>query len=131
MIVLRQLTLARGGRNLLEDVDLTLHDRTRVGMIGANGSGKSSFFALLRGELHQESGDLDMPPRLTIAHVAQETPAAPAPAIEYVIDGDAELREIERSLRLPMTRITASVWPNFMHASTPSTATLPGPGPRQ
>ena len=122
MIVLRQLTLARGGRNLLEDVDLTLHDRTRVGMIGANGSGKSSFFALLRGELHQESGDLDMPPRLTIAHVAQETPAAPAPAIEYVIDGDAELREMAE-LAVTLDADHGERLANFMHASTPSTAT--------
>jgi ATP-binding cassette subfamily F protein 3 len=99
MITLRQLTLRRGPRILLQEVDLTLHRAQKVGIIGANGSGKSSLFALLLGELHQDAGDLDMPPRLVISHVAQETPAAEASAIDYVIDGDAELREIERALQ--------------------------------
>jgi len=99
MITLRQLTLRRGARILLQDVDLTLHRAQKVGIIGANGSGKSSLFALLLGELHQDAGELEMPPRLVISHVAQETPAAEASAIDYVIDGDAELREIERALK--------------------------------
>lgn len=98
MITLRNLTLARAGKVLLDRVALTLHAAQKVGVVGANGSGKSSLFALLAGELHQEAGDLDMPPRLTIAHVAQETPALPDAAIEHVLDGDAELRAIEREL---------------------------------
>ncbi len=98
MITLRQLTLARGAKVLLSDVDLTLHPKQRVGVVGANGTGKSSLFALLRGELHQDAGDLDMPPRLAIASVAQETPAIERPAIEYVLDGDERLRSIERDI---------------------------------
>jgi ATP-binding cassette, subfamily F, member 3 len=98
MITLRQLSLSRGAKPLLERVDLTLHARQRVGIVGANGAGKSSLFALLRGELHQDAGDLDMPPRLTIASVAQETPALARAAIEYVLDGDERLRAAERAI---------------------------------
>lgn len=68
-------------------------------MTGANGAGKSSLFAMLLGELQHESGDLDMPPHWTIAHVAQETPALSIAAIEFVLDGDEELRNIELALQ--------------------------------
>ena len=98
MITLRNLTLARGTKVLLESVDLTLHQSQKIGLVGANGTGKSTLFALLRGELHQDGGDLDLPPRLTIAYVAQETPALDRPAIEYTLDGDGELRRVERDL---------------------------------
>jgi ATP-binding cassette subfamily F protein 3 len=99
MLTLRQLSLQRGGKPLFDNVSLTVNPDWKVGVIGANGSGKSSLFALLRDELHQDVGDLDLPPRWTIAHVAQETPALPVPALDYVLDGDAELRQIERELR--------------------------------
>ncbi len=99
MLTLRQLSLQRGGKPLFENVSLTVYPGWKVGVIGANGSGKSSLFALLRDELHPDVGDLDLPPRWTVAHVAQETPALPVPALEFVLDGDAELRQIERDLQ--------------------------------
>ncbi|MDP1957839.1 MAG: ATP-binding cassette domain-containing protein, partial [Rhodocyclaceae bacterium] len=74
------------------------HPGWKIGLTGANGSGKSSFFALLRGELHPESGDLEMPAVWRVGHVAQETPPLPAPAIEFVLDGDTELRAVEAGL---------------------------------
>lgn len=77
---------------------MQLHPGHKVGLTGANGAGKSSLFALLRGEMHVESGDLEIPATWVIAHVAQETPALAMPAIEFVLDGDAELREVERNL---------------------------------
>ena len=98
MLRLANLTLARGANRLLERASLVVHAGHKVGIVGANGCGKSSLFALLRGELLPEAGDVGMPPRWTIAHVAQETPAVATPAIEYVIDGDRELRTIERAL---------------------------------
>jgi len=98
MLRLSTLTLARGANRLIENASMTVHAGQRVGLVGANGSGKSSLFALLRGELHPDAGDVEMPPRWTIAHVAQETPAVDRPAIEYVQDGDAELRDVERAL---------------------------------
>ena len=98
MIRFRNLTLARGARRLIEDANVQIHAGWRAGLVGANGSGKSSLFALLRGELHADRGDCDVPPGWRIASVAQETPALETPAIEYVLDGDAELREIEAHL---------------------------------
>ena len=98
MIRLTTLTLARGANRLIANASLTVHAGHHVGLVGANGSGKSSLFAMLTGELHQEAGEFDLPPKWTIAHVAQETPAVETPAIEFVQDGDAELRQIEREL---------------------------------
>lgn len=77
---------------------MQLHPGHKVGLTGANGAGKSSLFAMLRGEVHPEQGDLEMPASWVVAHVAQETPALAMPAIEFVLDGDAELREIEAGL---------------------------------
>ncbi|OGV77648.1 MAG: ABC transporter ATP-binding protein [Methylotenera sp. RIFCSPLOWO2_02_FULL_45_14] len=98
MIQFKQLTLTRGSKVLIQDASLQLHPGHKVGLTGANGAGKSSLFALLRGELHPEKGDLEMPAGWVVAHVAQETPALAMPAIEFVLDGDAELREIEAEL---------------------------------
>ncbi len=88
----------RGVKILVEEASFQLHPGHKVGLTGANGAGKSSVFAMLRGELHAEKGDLDMPPSWVIAHVAQETPALQQPAIQFVLDGDEELREIEHGL---------------------------------
>ena len=95
MITLRKLTLQRGIKVLLHQVDLMIYAGMRIGLVGANGCGKSSLFALMLGELHSEGGDLDMQAGLTIAHVAQEVPSTTQAAIEYVTDGDAALRAIE------------------------------------
>jgi ATP-binding cassette subfamily F protein 3 len=98
LILLRQLTLARGARHLIEEANLQVHDGWRVGLVGANGTGKSSLFALLRGELHAEAGDCEVPGHWRIASVSQETPALDQPAIDFVLDGDTELRTIELAL---------------------------------
>ena len=98
MIVLRDLQLRRGVKVLFEEASLTFNRGQKIGVTGANGSGKSSLFALLLGELHQDAGDFEIQPGLVVAHVAQETPATGEPAIEYVLDGDAELRQLEREL---------------------------------
>ena len=98
MIVLRALQLRRGVKVLFEDASLTFNRGQKIGVTGANGTGKSSLFALLLGELHQDAGDLEIQPGLVVAHVAQETPSTDQPAIEYVLDGDAELRHLEREL---------------------------------
>lgn len=98
MIQFKQLTLTRGVKILIEGANLQLHPGHKVGLTGANGAGKSSLFAMLRGELHPEKGDFEMPASWVVAHVAQETPALAMPAIEFVLDGDVELREIEAAL---------------------------------
>ena len=98
MIQFKNLSLTRGVKVLIKGASLQLHPGHKVGLTGANGVGKSSLFALLLGELHAESGDLELPPHWVIAHVAQETPAISDAAIEFVLDGDVELRSIERAL---------------------------------
>ncbi len=99
MLNFQNLQLRRGTRVLLENATFTLFRGEKVGIIGANGSGKSSLLALVRGELHAESGDFSRPAELRLAWVAQEVPALDSPAIEYVIDGDIELREVETAIR--------------------------------
>ena len=98
MIALRQVTFARVGRPLVIDASVQLHTGWKVGVVGANGCGKSSLFALIGGELHAESGDVELPASWHIARVAQETPALPDAALDFVLDGDVELRRVEREL---------------------------------
>jgi len=98
MIRLTALTLIRGAKPLLEAADLTLNPGEKVGLIGANGSGKSSLFALLRNELQPDAGDAFFPSSWRVAHVAQETPALERPALDYAIDGDTHLRRLEAEL---------------------------------
>ncbi len=98
MIQFRQLTLTRGVRRLIEDATLQIHAGWRVGVVGANGSGKSSLFALLRGDIQSEAGDCELPRDWRVASVAQETPPLPQPAIDFVLDGDEELRRVERAI---------------------------------
>lgn len=99
MLKFTQLSLRRGPRELLQDVNLTIHHGQRVGITGSNGVGKSSLFALILGSLHADAGDVFLPKNLITAHVAQETPALDTTAIEYVLDGDAQLRQLEKDIK--------------------------------
>ena len=83
---------------LCTGLTFTIHAGQKVGITGANGVGKSSLFALVRGELAPEGGAIELPTGLTLAHVAQETPPDTRPALEYALDGDQELREIEAAI---------------------------------
>ena len=96
MLKFSNLSLRRGVQLLLQDVNITIHPRQKVGITGANGCGKSSLFALITGQLHADNGDFFIPQNWVIAHVAQESPSSELSAIDYVIDGDSELRRIEQ-----------------------------------
>jgi ATP-binding cassette subfamily F protein 3 len=98
MIRFQQVSLMRGIKPLLETVDVTLNPGDKIGLIGANGAGKSSLFGLLRGELHADAGEIDFPAKWRLAYVAQETPALDRAALEYAIDGDITLRKLEAQL---------------------------------
>lgn len=98
MIRLQNLTLQRGPQRLLDGADLTLHPGQKVGLVGANGAGKSSLFALLRGEFAADGGDCHLPPDWRIAHMRQEVDTLDRLAVDYVLDGDAELRRIQGAL---------------------------------
>ena len=96
MISLRNFALRRGERLLLSNVDLTLHAGYRVGVVGRNGAGKSSLFAAIRHEIEADKGDIELPGKIRIASVAQETPALPDPAIEFVLGGDDVIAKVLR-----------------------------------
>ncbi len=98
MLRISDITLRRGARVLLENASMNVHPGQKVGLVGPNGSGKTSLFALIRNELHADAGEVSMPPRWVMAYVAQETPAIDRPALEFVMDGDAELREVEAAI---------------------------------
>ncbi len=98
MINIRAMSLMRGGKLLLENADITIFPGHHVGLVGRNGTGKSSVFALLRHELSVEQGDCEVPRGWRIASVKQETPALERSALEYVLDGDEELRSLEAQL---------------------------------
>lgn len=100
MLKFTNLSLRRGSRELLQDVDLTIHHGQKVGITGSNGVGKSSLFALILGDLHADAGDVFLPKNLITAHVAQETPALESTAIEYVLDGDIQLRRLEKEIAI-------------------------------
>ena len=98
MIRLQNLTLQRGPQRLLEGAELTLHPGQKVGLVGANGAGKSSLFALLRGEFTPDGGDCQLPPDWRIAHMRQEVDTLDRLAVDYVLDGDTELRRVQAAL---------------------------------
>ena len=99
MIILRSITLRRGSKTLLDQVNWTIYHKQRIGLIGANGSGKTSLFAMLLGELPPELGELDMPRQIKLAHVAQETQSYSRTALDFALDGDIELRFFQNELQ--------------------------------
>ncbi len=98
MIRLQNLTLQRGPQRLLEGAELTLHPGQKAGLIGANGAGKSSLFALLRGDLSPDAGECQIPADWRIAHMRQEVDTLERLAVDYVLDGDTNLRHIQAEL---------------------------------
>ena len=98
MLSARDLTLRRGPQPLFEQVNFTVFRGNKVGVTGANGTGKSSLFAAILGELTSDRGDIDLPAAIKVAQVEQEIAASTRPAIEFVLDGDAELRRIQLAI---------------------------------
>lgn len=98
MISLENLTLARASEPLIKDANATIHTNWRVGLVGKNGSGKSSLFALLRGELEPDKGNLHIPANWHISSVRQETPSLTQAAIDYVLDGHRPYRKAQQAL---------------------------------
>ena len=98
MLNFSDISIRRGTRVLFEKATFNLYRGEKIGITGENGSGKSTLLALVRGEVTPETGNFDMPGNLAVAHVAQELNASDDPAIEFVLDGDAELRAIEQQI---------------------------------
>jgi len=98
MIELQSITLHRGNKILLQDASLRVHPGEKTALVGANGAGKTSVFLLLQGRLQLDNGTLSIPSQWRIAHMAQEVSADARSALDYVLDGDTELRRIEQAL---------------------------------
>ena len=98
MISLDAVAVRRGGRLLFDNATLAMHDGQHVGITGGNGTGKTTLFKLLLGELGPDQGNVRLPSTLRIAHMAQEVHASSASALDYVIDGDQQLRAHQRAL---------------------------------
>ncbi len=116
MLEFNKLAIRRGPRVLFEDASFTIHRGYSVGVTGSNGCGKSSLFALILKQIHSDAGDFSLPPDTVIAHVAQETPAVERSAIDYVLDGDADLRKTQARLASAELEDILSL-PIFMLAS--------------
>ncbi len=99
MIVLRNITLRHGSNVLLKQINWTIYHKQRIGLIGANGSGKTSLFNMLLGNLAADDGDLEIPRQIKLAHVAQETPTSSQSALDFVLDGDDELQALQHALQ--------------------------------
>ncbi|TSE35882.1 ABC-F family ATP-binding cassette domain-containing protein [Tepidimonas charontis] len=99
MIVLRDVVLRRGTKLVLDGASLILNPGEKVGLVGRNGAGKSSLFALLRGELHEDRGEVTVPPHWRVAHVAQDMPETDADATAFVLAGDTRLSDAQAQLR--------------------------------
>ncbi|HSW12757.1 MAG TPA: ATP-binding cassette domain-containing protein [Solimonas sp.] len=98
MLTFANATLRRGSRTLLENLSFTIYPGHRVGVVGRNGTGKSSLFAMLLGQLSPDLGEVSVPKSISIATVAQETPPLPQSALDFVLDGDQELRATEAAM---------------------------------
>lgn len=98
MLTIQNLSLRRGSRLLFENLNLTIHPGQRVGLTGANGCGKSSLFSLIQGQIQPDTGEISLPSRWSLAHVAQESPVVTIPALSYVLHGDTELYLLQSKL---------------------------------
>jgi len=100
MLTFSNLAIRRGVNVLFEKVDFKINRGNRVGVTGANGCGKSSLFALVLNQIQSDVGDVTIPIKTIIAHVAQETPSTQKSAIDYALDGDVELRQVQQQLQV-------------------------------
>ncbi len=98
MLKLDQIELRRGARRLFSSASLQAHAGQRMGVIGINGSGKSSLFALILGQLDSDAGELQINASDVIAHVAQESPSSSRSALDFVMDGDQDLRKLQTEI---------------------------------
>ncbi|MEQ4937584.1 ABC transporter ATP-binding protein [Proteus terrae] len=99
MIVFSSLQIRRGVRVLLDNASATINPGQKIGLVGKNGCGKTTLLSLLKSELQAEAGNVTYPSTWSMAWVNQETPALDVPAIDYVIDGDREYRQLEQRLQ--------------------------------
>ena len=104
MITLKSVTLRRSAKVLLDNASVTLNPGEKVGLVGRNGAGKSSLFALINGTLHEDGGEFFLPPSWRLAQVAQEMPETGQSATGFVIEGDSRLKAAQDEVKSQMSR---------------------------
>ena len=128
MLNIKNLSYLQGGIPLLENVNLQAYTNQRIGLVGKNGCGKSTLFRLIRGMIKPDSGEVSIQPGKTFAFVEQETVNSDQPTLEFVLDGDAELRLLEKTLaKKKITILNGSMRNTVLRTST---AMVPGHVPR-
>jgi len=100
MLSFNNLELVLGGKTLFDDVSLTIHHHQKVGLIGANGTGKTSLFKVIKKEIEVDQSSVSYPNDLRISYLAQEVPASDEIALQYVLSGDYRLLEIQHEIEL-------------------------------
>ena len=119
MIQFNDIHLLRGGNSLLKDANLTLHSGQRYGLVGRNGAGKTSLFKLLLNQLTPDSGELQVPPNLRLAHMAQEIGDIERTTLDHVLDGDVLFRQAEISIQQAQQKhddaALAQAWSDYDH----------------
>ncbi len=116
MIAFRKLALRRGPRLLFSDLDVAIHDGWKLAVVGRNGCGKTSLFAAIQGDLESDGGSIDLPANLRLASVAQEAPALPEPALDYVLQGDVEASSAVLAAEQAEAVGDHARWPSFQAA---------------
>ena len=98
MLSFNNLELVLGGKTLFDDVSLTIHHHQKVGLVGANGTGKTSLFKVIKKEIDVDQSTVSFPNDLRISYLAQEVPASDEIALQYVLSGDYRLIEIKNEI---------------------------------
>src|SRR3989338_356969 len=98
MLNIQNLTYLQGGIPLFQQANLQAFADQRIGLVGKNGCGKTTLFRLIRGELKPDGVEISLQSGKTIAHVEQEIASSAQPALEFVLDGDVQLRQLEKTL---------------------------------
>jgi ATPase subunit of ABC transporter with duplicated ATPase domains len=130
MIQLREVTLRRGVKVVLERASVTLQPGEKVGLVGRNGAGKSSLFSLLTGRLHADAGSVEWPPRWRLAEVVQEMPETGDAATEFVLQGDSRLMQAQAELEAAEASDDGEAMRMRIRRLTKPAASTRAPGPR-
>ena len=104
MLSLKNVSLRRGRKLLFENASFQVHAGQRLGLVGANGCGKTSLFSMLQGDLDVDGGEFELSAQLQIAHVAQQSPSGSLSALDFVQNGDKELRKVQEAINLAEER---------------------------